>query len=103
LLKFLQLSTSSLKDISNIFFLSQNYPNPFNPVIKIKYSIPWVTFLQAQNDIKVTLKIYDTLGREVATLVDEEKPAVEYEIEFSAKGGSMPVGRRDLFLSVEGR
>jgi hypothetical protein len=66
------------------FSLSQNYPNPFNPVTKIKYSIPSVTLRQAQSDILVTLKVYDILGREVATLINDEKPAGEYEVEFDA-------------------
>lgn len=63
------------------FNLSQNYPNPFNPSTKIKYEIPG----QARNDnILVTLKVYDVLGNEVATLVNEEKPAGDYEVEFSS-------------------
>ena len=62
-------------------YLSTNYPNPFNPVTKIKFEIPG----QARNDnALVTLKVYDLLGREVATLVNEEKPAGEYEVEFNA-------------------
>jgi hypothetical protein len=56
------------------FFLKQNYPNPFNPATTIVYEIPQTRF--------VTLKVYDILGREVATLVNEEKPAGEYEVEF---------------------
>ena len=71
-----------IDEIPTEFSLSQNYPNPFNPVTKIKYSIPSVTLRQAQSDISVTLKVYDVLGREVATLVNEEKPAGEYEVEF---------------------
>ncbi len=52
------------------FNLQQNYPNPFNPTTKIKYEIP----NQAQNDNRlVTLKVYDVLGNEIATLVNEEK------------------------------
>jgi hypothetical protein len=54
--------------------LSQNYPNPFNPSTVISYRLPVIGF--------VTLKVYDILGREVATLVNEEKPAGEYEVEF---------------------
>jgi len=68
------------------FSLSQNYPNPFNPVTKIKYSIPSVALRQAQSDILVTLKVYDVLGIEIATLVNEEKPAGIYEITFDGTG-----------------
>jgi len=68
------------------FKLKQNYPNPFNPSTKIKYTIPSVTLRQAQSDINVTLKVYDILGREVATLVNEEKPAGTYEVEFDGTG-----------------
>ncbi|OGU31992.1 MAG: hypothetical protein A2057_07590 [Ignavibacteria bacterium GWA2_35_9] len=56
--------------------LAQNYPNPFNPTTKIKYAVPVIGF--------VTLKIYDVLGKEIATLVNEEKPAGSYEVEFNA-------------------
>ena len=66
----------------------QNYPNPFNPTTLIKFQIPELSF--------VTLKLYDILGREVATLVNEEKTVGSYEVEFNtstlsgyifAKGG----------------
>ncbi len=63
-------------NIPSTFELEQNYPNPFNPSTKIKYSVP-----QSSN---VLLKIYDVLGKEVATLIDEEKPAGNYEVEFNA-------------------
>jgi photosystem II stability/assembly factor-like uncharacterized protein len=69
------------------YLLSQNYPNPFNPVTKIKYSIPQNVKRETGN---VNLKIYDVLGREVATLVNEEKPAGEYEVEFD--GSSLTSG-----------
>ena len=58
------------------FLLSQNYPNPFNPSTTISYEIPKAGF--------VWLKLYDVLGREVATLVNEEKIAAKYDIEFKA-------------------
>lgn len=66
------------------FILYQNYPNPFNPTTKIRYSLPAFTLRQAQGDIWVTLKVYDILGNELATLVDEYKPAGSYEVKFSA-------------------
>ena len=66
------------------YSLSQNYPNPFNPSTTVAYSVSKTSF--------VTIRIYDILGREVATLVNEEKPAGSYEVEFSAKGGSASGG-----------
>ena len=63
--------------------LLQNYPNPFNPTTVIKYSIPYV---EAQNFVPVQLKVYDILGREVATLINEQKPAGKYEVKFDASG-----------------
>jgi hypothetical protein len=69
------------------FSLSQNYPNPFNPSTKIRFTIsPARTKLYAGGDLRFTiLKVYDVLGREVATLVNEEKPAGEYEVDFYGK------------------
>ena len=65
------------------FSLEQNYPNPFNPTTTIKYSVPNVTLGGAKGS-NVQLKIYDVLGNEVATLINEEKPAGNYEIRFDA-------------------
>jgi len=68
----------------NKFDLVQNYPNPFNPSTKITYTIPAVgTSLMKF----VQLKVYDVLGNEIATLIDEYKPAGKYEIAFSASNG----------------
>ena len=61
------------------FNLYQNYPNPFNSNTKIRFSVSDFGF--------TVLKVYDILGNEVATLVNEEKPAGSYEVEFSAIGG----------------
>ncbi|MBZ0202269.1 MAG: T9SS type A sorting domain-containing protein, partial [Ignavibacteria bacterium] len=56
------------------FSLSQNYPNPFNPVTTIKYALP--------NDVKVIVRIYDILGREVKTLVNDFQKAGYYDAKF---------------------
>jgi len=79
------------------FTLSQNYPNPFNPATTIKYSIPSSVMLnsfqhqineipnQVRGDnVNVLLKVYDILGNEVATLINEHKPAGNYEVKFDA-------------------
>ncbi|MCW8810555.1 MAG: T9SS type A sorting domain-containing protein [Ignavibacteriaceae bacterium] len=58
------------------FVLNQNFPNPFNPTTKINYQIPELSF--------VTIKVYNVLGNEVTTLVNEEKPAGGYEVDFDA-------------------
>jgi hypothetical protein len=66
------------------FSLEQNFPNPFNPSTKIKFIIPQVA--SGFSLSKVSIKVYDMLGREAATLVDEFKPAGSYEVEFDAFG-----------------
>ncbi|MBE0570665.1 MAG: T9SS type A sorting domain-containing protein [Ignavibacteriaceae bacterium] len=76
--------------VVNDFKLEQNYPNPFNPSTKIKYTIPDVALRQAQSDILVTLKVYDILGNEVATLVNEEQAPGVYEVEFNVAQVSRP-------------
>jgi len=62
--------------IPSEFFLSQNYPNPFNPSTQIKYSIKKAGLVQ--------LRVYDILGKEIATLVNTNKEAGNYSIEFNA-------------------
>jgi hypothetical protein len=69
----------------NEFSLGQNYPNPFNPTTNIRFT---VGDAYSASPVWVTLRIYDVLGNEVATLVNEEKPAGTYKIEFSASSGT---------------
>jgi len=63
-------------DLPVTFDLLQNFPNPFNPSTRISFQLPKEEF--------VTLKIYDMLGSEISTLVNEEKPAGKYEVDFNA-------------------
>jgi len=69
--------------------LFQNYPNPFNPSTTIKYSIP-ASLNNSQGGISVKLKVFDLLSKEVATLVNEEKSAGNYEAKFN--GINLPSG-----------
>ena len=68
------------------FSLSQSYPNPFNPSTKIRYQIP--------QESKVIIKLYDILGAEVITLLNEKKEPGVYEIDFNAQSdaGGLPSG-----------
>ena len=76
-------------DIPQAFSLLQNYPNPFNPSTYISYNIP--------NSSLVTLKIYDILGKEIATLVNESKQAGSYNVQFDASNISSGV----YFYSIQ--
>ena len=69
--------------IPTVFKLEQNYPNPFNPSTKIKFAVP--------EKSNVLIKVYDILGSEVATLVNEEMDAGWYENNFNAAGLSSGV------------
>lgn len=69
-------------NIPDKFELLQNYPNPFNPVTNIKYTI--------SNNSFINLKVYDILGKEIKTLVNEYKKAGAYEVSFSAQ--NLPSG-----------
>lgn len=64
--------------IPSTFELLQNYPNPFNPETTIKYYVPKLSF--------ITIKVYDVIGNEISTLVNEEKTAGIYEVEFNPAG-----------------
>ena len=73
------------------FYLYDNYPNPFNPSTTIRFQIPELSH--------VTLKVYDVLGKEIVTIVDEEKPAGEYEIEFNAETLTGYLSAKDGYAS----
>jgi hypothetical protein len=68
------------------FQLEQNYPNPFNPSTKIKYSVP-----NSGKSQVVSLKIYDMIGKEIATLINKEHTAGSYEVLWNASGLSSGV------------
>ena len=74
------------------FELIQNYPNPFNPSTTIIYQIPELSF--------VAIKVYDVLGKEIATLVNEEKPAGIYKVDFNAKNLSSGIYFYKLFAKL---
>jgi hypothetical protein len=71
-----QLSVQKTANHAKSYTLAQNYPNPFNPMTTIQYSLA--------NTGNVSLKIYDILGREVATLVNGRQAAGEYTVQFNA-------------------
>ena len=73
---------SEISNIAAAYSLSQNWPNPFNPRTKIS----WQLTVGSQ----ATLKVFDILGREVATLVNEYRQAGKYETEFNAE--TLPSG-----------
>jgi len=70
------------KGIPATFSLSQNYPNPFNPTTVIHYTVPKTSL--------VNLSVFNLLGQEVKTLVNEEKSPGEYEVRFD--GSNLPSG-----------
>ena len=81
-------TTSTILSVDDIiseptnFSLAQNYPNPFNPSTRINYSLPQTS--------QVQIKVFDVLGNEIETLVNEEKPAGTYELTWSA--ANLPSG-----------
>ena len=79
------VSVENEPTLVSTFRLEQNYPNPFNPSTKIKFTIPSVE--TTRRVVSTTLKVYDVLGNEVATLVNEDLSAGEYEADFSTHSG----------------
>jgi hypothetical protein len=90
------VSVEEGRDVPTEFALYQNYPNPFNPRTTIRFSLPSHGSAPVKGRVgegsNVILKVYDVLGREVVTLVDEYKPAGIYTVQFSAIGGSASGG-----------
>jgi photosystem II stability/assembly factor-like uncharacterized protein len=100
--RILKTVTGGLTGIQNVnnfsipekFSLSQNYPNPFNPSTNLEFGISELGF--------VSLKVYDVLGNEVATLVNETKPAGNYNYQFSTVNYQLSSGIYFYSLSVDG-
>ena len=89
-----ELNVTGLNDLKtspDAFVLEQNYPNPFNPTTVINYHLPVSG--------NVSLKVFDLLGREVTTLVDEHQPAGRYEVKFN--GSALPSGIYFYELTAE--
>ena len=78
--EYSQIVEVDFNNVPDKYALLQNYPNPFNPSTKISWQSPIGSWQ--------TLKVYDVLGNEVATLVDEYKPAGNYEVEFQSSVGN---------------
>ena len=95
IVNFFSMVTGIKKDKTMLekFELKQNYPNPFNPSTKIEFYLP--------ESGKVSLKIYDITGKEITTLINEEKPAGKYTIEFSSAGKNLASGVYFYKLSTE--
>ncbi len=90
------LLTSAKEKVNKIpstYSLSQNYPNPFNPSTVISWQTPVAG--------KQTIKVYNILGNEVATLIDEYKPAGTYEVEFNASSGSKNLASGVYFYQLK--
>jgi len=89
IIQFVEI-TETLPDEFNLY---QNYPNPFNPTTTIKYDIKERT--------NVELKVFDILGREIITLVNEEQPAGSYEVEFSKNSIHQVLGSGVYFYQLQ--
>ncbi len=84
----LVVSVENNKNRLTKFFLEQNYPNPFNPSTTIKYSVPTSSNMGGGTlgkGVIVSLKVYDILGREIATLVNEKQKPGNYEVKFNSE------------------
>ena len=86
--------TNTSAEIPEKYFLSQNYPNPFNPETVISYELPVTS--------RTKLKVYDVLGNEIATLVNETKPAGSYNYQFSTVNYQLSSGVYLYRLEIDG-
>lgn len=84
---------NSPKEIPEEYFLSQNYPNPFNPTTTINFSIP------DQQFVKIT--VFDLSGKEIKTLVNELKPAGNYDVTFFGTGDNEKLSSGVYFYRLE--
>ncbi|MCX6149488.1 MAG: T9SS type A sorting domain-containing protein [Ignavibacteriales bacterium] len=89
--KIVEVEEQKRNDLPEEFALSQNYPNPFNPSTTISYQIA-ASLNPSQGGTLITLKVYDVLGKEVATLVNEEQNAGNYNYTFSIDKNKLPSG-----------
>ena len=78
------VSAKNEDDLPSGFYIYQNYPNPFNSITNIKYSVPSSIITNYKTQHHVLLKIYNSLGQEIETIVDEEKLPGNYEVRFDA-------------------
>lgn len=100
MISYNQLTVTDVEDETKVpqeFSLEQNYPNPFNPTTTIRFIVGDAYFA---SPTRVLLRVYNLLGNEVATLVDEYKSAGSYEVEFSAQGHSGLSGIKPLASGI---
>ena len=83
----------SVKEIPTVFELSQNYPNPFNPTTRIQYSL--------EKAAQVSLKVYNVLGLEIATLVNGSQEAGSYTVQFNPNEGVLSLSSGVYFYRLE--
>ncbi|MBI5471915.1 MAG: T9SS type A sorting domain-containing protein [Ignavibacteriae bacterium] len=102
--RLVSVEEQKMLGIPLMFALEQNYPNPFNPTTEIRYQIPEVRGQRSEVS-RVTLKVFDILGREVATLVDEVRQPGTYNVQWNASGVASGVYlyrlRADAFVETK--
>ncbi|MDI6804574.1 MAG: T9SS type A sorting domain-containing protein [Bacteroidota bacterium] len=84
LFRSISVGVKEQKELPTEYSLSQNYPNPFNPTTTIRYDLPTASH--------VVLKVYNVLGQEVATLINEQKTVGKHSFEFRASDFELSSG-----------